>query len=89
MTKRDPTKVWSFNYRLPASVLASVAPQSAVLGLEVKDLFLRLVDPSGSRLVQATLWSISVTCLAFANPVNYFTTRRAGRSSRAGWQLKW
>ena len=58
MTKRDPTKVWSFNYRLPASVLASVAPQSAVLGLEVKDLFLRLVDPSGSRLVQATLWAI-------------------------------
>jgi DNA-binding MarR family transcriptional regulator len=40
MAKIDAAKVWSLNYRLLMSVITSVAPQIAVLGLETKELFL-------------------------------------------------
>jgi DNA-binding MarR family transcriptional regulator len=40
MAKIDPAKIWSVNYRLLMSVITSVAPQIAVLGLETKELFL-------------------------------------------------
>jgi DNA-binding MarR family transcriptional regulator len=36
----DPAKVWSLNYRLLMSVIATVAPKIAPLGLETKELFL-------------------------------------------------
>ncbi|HMI58136.1 MAG TPA: MarR family winged helix-turn-helix transcriptional regulator [Gemmatimonadaceae bacterium] len=36
----DPTKVWSLNYRLLTSVITTVAPDIASLGLETKELFL-------------------------------------------------
>jgi DNA-binding MarR family transcriptional regulator len=39
MSKIDPAKIWSLNYRLATSVIASVAPDIAALGLEVKELF--------------------------------------------------
>jgi DNA-binding MarR family transcriptional regulator len=35
----DPAKLWSLNYRLLTSVIASVAPDLAALGLETKELF--------------------------------------------------
>jgi DNA-binding MarR family transcriptional regulator len=38
-TKIDPAKVWSLNYRLLMSVITSVAPDIAALGLESKELF--------------------------------------------------
>jgi DNA-binding MarR family transcriptional regulator len=37
--KIDPAKVWSLNYRLLMSVITSVAPAIAELGLETKELF--------------------------------------------------
>jgi DNA-binding MarR family transcriptional regulator len=37
--KIDPAKVWSLNYRLLTSVITSVAPAIAELGLETKELF--------------------------------------------------
>ena len=40
MAKIDPAKIWSLNYRLLTSVITSVAPDIAALGLETKDLFL-------------------------------------------------
>jgi DNA-binding MarR family transcriptional regulator len=40
MTTIDPAKVWSLNYRLLMSVIATVAPRIAALGLETKELFL-------------------------------------------------
>ena len=39
MAKIDALKVWSLNYRLLGSVIASVAPDVTALGLEVKELF--------------------------------------------------
>ena len=39
MAKIEPTKIWSLNYRLVMSVITSVAPQIAALGLEPKELF--------------------------------------------------
>ncbi len=40
MSKTDPSKLWSLNYRLLMSVIASVAAEIAALGLEPKELFL-------------------------------------------------
>jgi len=40
MPKTDPAKLWSLNYRLLMSVIVSVAPDLAVLGLDTKELFL-------------------------------------------------
>jgi DNA-binding MarR family transcriptional regulator len=39
MPKTDPAKLWSLNYRLLMSVISSVAPGIAALGLETKALF--------------------------------------------------
>ena len=39
MAKIDPARVWSLNYRLVMSVMVSVAPDIAALGLETKELF--------------------------------------------------
>src|SRR5450432_1584712 len=40
MPKIDPAKIWSLNYRLLMSVITSVTPDIAKLGLETKELFL-------------------------------------------------
>ena len=40
MSKIDPAKLWSLNYRMVMSVIGSVSPEIAKLGLEVKALFL-------------------------------------------------
>ena len=40
MAKIDAAKIWSLNYRLLMTVITSVAPEIAVLGLETKELFL-------------------------------------------------
>jgi DNA-binding MarR family transcriptional regulator len=40
MAKIDAAKMWSLNYRLLTSVITSVAPEIAKLGLEPKELFL-------------------------------------------------
>ena len=40
MPKTDPAKLWSLNYRLLMSVISSVAPDIAALGLETKELFI-------------------------------------------------
>jgi DNA-binding MarR family transcriptional regulator len=40
MAKIDAAKVWSLNYQLLMSVITSVAPRVAELGLETKELFL-------------------------------------------------
>jgi len=40
MSKIDATKIWTLNYRLIQSVIASVADDIAELGIEVKELFL-------------------------------------------------
>src|ERR1700753_2445644 len=40
MAKIDAARVWSLNYRLLMSVITSVAPDIAELGLETKDLVL-------------------------------------------------
>ena len=39
MPRTDPAKLWSLNYRLLMSVISSVAPNIAALGLETKELF--------------------------------------------------
>jgi DNA-binding MarR family transcriptional regulator len=39
VAKIDPAKVWSLNYHLVMSVMVSVAPDIAALGLETKELF--------------------------------------------------
>jgi DNA-binding MarR family transcriptional regulator len=39
MSKSDPAKLWALNYRLLMSVISSVAPDIAALGLETKELF--------------------------------------------------
>ncbi len=39
MAKIDALKVWSLDYRLLTSVITSVAPDVAALGVEVKELF--------------------------------------------------
>jgi DNA-binding MarR family transcriptional regulator len=39
MAKTDVGRIWSLNYRLLMSVLTSVAPDIAELGLEAKELF--------------------------------------------------
>lgn len=39
MAKIDALKLWSLNYRLLSSVITSVAPGIAALGLEAKELF--------------------------------------------------
>jgi DNA-binding MarR family transcriptional regulator len=36
----DPAQIWSLNYRLLTSVITTVAPDIAALGLETKELFL-------------------------------------------------
>ncbi len=40
MSTIEPAKVWSLNYRLLMSVIASVDSRIATLGLEAKELFL-------------------------------------------------
>jgi DNA-binding MarR family transcriptional regulator len=40
MARIDAAKIWSLNYRLLMSVITSVAPDIAALGLETKELFL-------------------------------------------------
>jgi DNA-binding MarR family transcriptional regulator len=40
MSKIDPARIWSLNYRLLMSVITSVAPDITELGLETKELFL-------------------------------------------------
>jgi DNA-binding MarR family transcriptional regulator len=39
MPKIDAAKIWSLNYRLLMTVITSVAPEIAELGLETKELF--------------------------------------------------
>ncbi|MCY1041919.1 MarR family transcriptional regulator [Corallococcus sp. bb12-1] len=39
MSKIDPAKIWSLNYRLLMSVITSVASDVTALGLEAKELF--------------------------------------------------
>ncbi len=39
MSKIDPAKIWSLNYRLLMAVFSSVTPDVAALGLETKELF--------------------------------------------------
>jgi DNA-binding MarR family transcriptional regulator len=39
MSKIDPARMWSLNYRLLTSVVTSVASDIAALGLEAKELF--------------------------------------------------
>jgi MarR family transcriptional regulator, organic hydroperoxide resistance regulator len=39
MSKIDPAKIWSLNYRLVMAVFSSVTPDLAALGLEPKELF--------------------------------------------------
>jgi DNA-binding MarR family transcriptional regulator len=39
MAKVGAARFWSLNYRLVTSIIASVAPKVAALGLEVKELF--------------------------------------------------
>ena len=39
MSKTDVAKIWSLNYRLLMSVITTVAPGIAELGLETKELF--------------------------------------------------
>src|SRR6478752_5139044 len=39
MAKIDAIKIWSLNYRLLMSVIASVSPAITALGLETKELF--------------------------------------------------
>ncbi|HKO90833.1 MAG TPA: MarR family transcriptional regulator [Polyangiaceae bacterium] len=39
MAKIDAMKLWGLNYRLIATVIASIAPDVTALGLEVKELF--------------------------------------------------
>ena len=39
MAKIDAIKLWSLSYRLLTSVITSVAPEIAELGIEVKELF--------------------------------------------------
>ncbi|WP_208726496.1 MarR family winged helix-turn-helix transcriptional regulator [Corallococcus terminator] len=39
MSKIDPAKIWSLNYRLLMSVISSVASDVTALGLETKELF--------------------------------------------------
>jgi MarR family transcriptional regulator, organic hydroperoxide resistance regulator len=39
MPKTDAGKIWTLNYRLLMSVLTSVTPEIAELGLEAKELF--------------------------------------------------
>lgn len=40
MSKIDPAKLWSLNYRMIMSVISGVSPEIAKLGLDVKALFL-------------------------------------------------
>jgi DNA-binding MarR family transcriptional regulator len=40
MSTIDTAKVWSLNYRLLVSVITTVAPRIAALGLDTKELFL-------------------------------------------------
>jgi DNA-binding MarR family transcriptional regulator len=39
MARNDAVKLWSLNYRLLSSVIASVASEVGELGLEIKELF--------------------------------------------------
>lgn len=39
MAKIEPAKIWTLNYRMVMSVITSVAPEIAELGLEPKELF--------------------------------------------------
>jgi DNA-binding MarR family transcriptional regulator len=39
MPKIDPAKIWSLNYQLLMTVISSVTPDIAALGLEIKELF--------------------------------------------------
>jgi DNA-binding MarR family transcriptional regulator len=39
MTRSDASKVWSLNYRLLSTIIASAAPRLVALGLEAKELF--------------------------------------------------
>jgi DNA-binding MarR family transcriptional regulator len=40
MPSIDAAKVWSLNYRLLTTIIASVAPRLTALGLEAKELFM-------------------------------------------------
>jgi DNA-binding MarR family transcriptional regulator len=40
MTKIDPSKIWTLNYRLAMSVISGVAPEIGKLGIDSKELFL-------------------------------------------------
>jgi DNA-binding MarR family transcriptional regulator len=40
MSKTDPARMWALNYQLLLSVIASVTPAIADLGLDTKELFL-------------------------------------------------
>jgi DNA-binding MarR family transcriptional regulator len=40
MARINAVKLWSLNYRLLSTVITSVAPDIAALGIEVKELFL-------------------------------------------------
>ena len=57
MAKTDVAKMWSLHYRLVTSVIASVAPALAELGLEVKELF--LLAAVGHHPYPAELSSVS------------------------------
>jgi len=39
MARTNAAKIWSANYRLLSTIIASVAPRLATLGLEAKELF--------------------------------------------------
>ena len=52
MPKTDPAKLWSLNYRLLMSVISSVAPDIAALGLETKELFV----PKGRCFARRLRW---------------------------------
>jgi DNA-binding MarR family transcriptional regulator len=58
MAKIDVAKMWSLNYRLLMSVIGSVAPKVAELGIDTKELFvLAAVDdhPHPAALAEALL----------------------------------
>ena len=58
MAKIDAVKLWSLNYQLLMSTIASVAPAVAELGVEVKELFvLAAIDehPHPAALASALL----------------------------------
>src|SRR6201995_1021722 len=58
MAKIDVAKIWSLNYRLLTSVIASVAPAIEALGVDVKELLLLAeldAHPHPAALAEALL----------------------------------